>query len=144
MKKSYIFWVLGVVIVILIALIAKQETSARIALPADAEKIFPCVVNMGEHWARAADLPFGPIYLVNEGKVVGIEYDLHEDELKKITGTVAGAQTGDFFAMSALGAKYDHMDLNYLVGGHEGDEDAHYDVHMYTISSEAKQQITCE
>ena len=38
-------------------------------IAADAVQISPHVPHMGEHWAREADLPNGPIYCVIEGRV---------------------------------------------------------------------------
>ena len=53
----------------------------EINIPNDAVKISECVPNMGEHWVRPADIPAGPYYVVNKGKVVGLEYMFKSEDI---------------------------------------------------------------
>lgn len=113
----------------------------QLTLPPEAQKISDCVPNMGEHWASPENLPFGPIYLVDKEKVIGIEYMIHEDELEKELITVGEEKMGKPAVMPVLEGDYDHIELQYLPEGHEGDEAPHYDLHMYLISQNEQEAI---
>lgn len=119
------------------------KATAGLSIPTDAIKLSECVPNMGEHYANPANLPFGPIYLVDNGKVIGIEYMIHENELEENILDIDGHKTGKPAIMSAFNTKFDHVELNYNPEGHEGDEVAHYDLHMYLVSAE-EQAKACQ
>lgn len=121
--------------------LGSQLMSGKISLPPDAQKLSDCVPNMGEHWANPADMPFGPIYLIDKGRVVGIEYMVHEDELEENIMEIGEERIGKPAVMPTLGMTYNHVELNYLPGGHEGDTEPHYDVHMYLVSPEEQQGL---
>ena len=120
-----------------------EKATAELSIPSDAIKLSECVPNMGEHHANPADMPFGPIYLVDKGKVIGIEYMMHEDELEGNILDIGGHKTGKPIVMPAFDIAFDHVELNYNPEGHEGDEEAHYDLHMYLVSSE-EQAKACQ
>ena len=113
----------------------------QVALPAGAVKLSECIPNMGIHYANPADMPFGPIYLMDKGKVIGIEYMIHEDELEENIMQIGEEKIGKTVVMPALGKTYDHIELNYMIEGHEGDTEPHYDIHMYLISVEEQKQL---
>ncbi|HEU0220875.1 MAG TPA: hypothetical protein VFR34_01505, partial [Paracoccaceae bacterium] len=50
-------------------------------LPEGAVQISPVVPAMGEHWAKPAELPLGPIYRVYEGKIVRLEFMVSREDL---------------------------------------------------------------
>ena len=50
-------------------------------------------------------------------------------------------RVGKSVSMPTLDAEYNYIELNYLPEGHEGDEEAHYDVHMYLVSKEEQQNL---
>ncbi|MEE8400969.1 MAG: hypothetical protein V3R86_02290 [Candidatus Hydrothermarchaeaceae archaeon] len=117
-----------------------QKTA--LALPTEAIKLSEVIPGMGEHWANPGNLPFGPVYLVYNGKVIGLEYMMHEDELKANPITLpSGEVVGKPVTMQTLDQDIDHADLAYMPAGHEGDEAPHYDVHMYFISQEEQSKI---
>ena len=140
-KNKLVTSVLIIIILILLVAIGVQSIPGALTLPSDAQKLSECVPNMGEHWANPADLPFGPVYLVDKGKVVGIEYMIHEDELENNILTIGEMRVGKSVSMPTLDAEYNYIELNYLPEGHEGDEEAHYDVHMYLVSKEEQQNL---
>lgn len=140
-KNKFLIPALVVIILILIVVIGIQSVPKELTLPQNVQKLSECVPNMGEHWANPADLPFGPIYLVDKGKVIGIEYMIHEDELENNILTIGEERVGKPVSMPTLNTKYDHIELNYMPAGHEGDTEPHYDVHMYLVSGEEQQNL---
>lgn len=140
-ENKFLVGSLVIIIVALIAIIGFISLPKELPLPANAQKLSECVPNMGAHFANPQDLPFGPIYLVDKGKVVGIEYMIHEEELEENILNIEGEKVGKAVIMPTLGMKFDHVGLNYLPEGHEGDEEAHYDVHMYLVSEEEQQKL---
>ena len=118
-----------------------QSTPNGVTLPTNVQKLSECIPNMGEHWGNPANLPFGPIYNVYKGKVVGVEFMIHEDELEKNILSIAGEKVGKPVIMPTLGLKFEHIELNYEPEGHVGDTESHYDVHMYLISSQEQEQL---
>lgn len=140
-KNKLLTSALIVIILILIVVIGIQSIPQKITLPQNAQKLSECVPNMGEHWANLADMSFGPIYLVDKGEVVGIEYMIHENELEKNILTIGKEKVGKPVSMPTLNAKYNHIELNYEPEGHEGDTEPHYDVHMYIVSKEEQQNL---
>jgi|Deesub1362A_J573_1020465.scaffolds.fasta_scaffold00005_188 hypothetical protein len=140
--KNFIFLSLLLAVILIAGCVTSQPEENILALPNEAIKLSEVVPGMGEHWAIPSDLPFGPIYLVHEGKIIGIEYMIHEDELESNPITLpSGEVIGRPFIMSTLGQKINHVELNYLPQGHAGDEEPHYDLHMYFISKEGREQI---
>ena len=65
----------------------------------------------------------------------------HEDELEKNIISIGQEKVGKPVMMPAMGVAYDHMELNYMPEGHEGDKEPHYDVHMYLITSDEQQNL---
>ena len=51
-----------------------QTTPVAWVPPPGVVRISECVPLMGEHWARPADLPLGPIYTVDAGRLTSIEF----------------------------------------------------------------------
>jgi uncharacterized protein YjiS (DUF1127 family) len=96
-------------------------------------RVSPPVPGMGEHWAKPEDLPLGPIYCVMDGKVIGAEFMVAQEDLLM----------GRSFERLRLGMKgklppVDHLELNYMPYGHEGYETPHYDLRMYFIPPDAR------
>jgi len=145
-KNKSVIAFLVILILILIVIIGIQSISrvtrpTKIILPSDTIKVSECVPNMGEHWTNPANLPTGPIYLVDNGKVVGVEYGIDEEGLEKNIVVIAGERVGKPFIIPTQSLKFDHIELNYMPEGHEGEEEPHYDIHMYIISQEEQQKL---
>jgi len=142
MKKTLSLSAIAVIISLtLVACQISNPEASIIPLPEGLEKLSRCIPNMGEHHANPDDLPKGPIYLVDKGKVVGIEYTVHEEDLEGIIRDNGHHRSGEPTIMSALGMNVDHVQLNYLPDGMEGDEEARYDVHLFLVSEEERQQL---
>jgi hypothetical protein len=93
---------------------------------------------MGEHWANPADLPTGPIYTVFNGRLISIEYMLAQADF------AAGTNWLDrTFRYGDQPLPIDHADIEFLPGGHEGFEVAHYDLHFHVVPHLEDRAITC-
>ena len=90
----------------------------------EAVQISPHVPNMGEHWAREADLPTGPIYCVVEGRVTCVEYMFPMAEL----------QAGKDWLELAPGMAtptISHIDVEFKPDGVGPDPVPIYQLHIY-------------
>ncbi len=112
----------------------------KVELPADAQQLTEVVPGMGEHWANPAQLPLGPIYLVHEGEVIGIEYMFTTNLMEEITAnTPEGEMTFKQLPGLSVDAYVNHMGIEFLPQGHEGFDQPHFDVHLYFISAGERQ-----
>src|SRR5690348_14413751 len=50
-----------------------NQATGDVALPADAVRIQGCSDHRGSLYVKPSDIPVGPVYMVNNGKVIGIE-----------------------------------------------------------------------
>lgn len=114
-------------------------------VPEGAIKLSEAVPAMGEHWANPRDLPLGPIYLVWQGKVIGIEY-MHT--LAMMTPVPAPpSPTGEpawnyqIEGLPLFDQKIDHFTISYMPDGHEGFKVPHYDYHLYFITPAERYKI---
>lgn len=128
-----------------------QEASG-LTLPPDAVKTSECVPYMGEHWVQLKNLPRGPHYITNAGKLIGIEYmfattEIPGNELAHMTPQQGQKYVqenkltfGDILKQSIP----DHIDmpvnLNQIktwdiewAPPHVGFVEPHYDVHFYFV-----------
>lgn len=113
---------------------AAPKTETEVALPTDTVRIQSCANNKGALYAKSTDIPLGPLYMVNGGKVIGIEFMLSKDEF--LSGK-------SYKFLTALGGKVDHLNVGLLSQGHEGYPIPHYHVDLYFVSKEVEQAITC-
>ena len=142
MKKLSLILVLALLGVGILVMSACAPT-ATLELPDQAQKLSDVVPAMGEHWADPADLPLGPIYLVYEGEVIGIEYMWSDDMLQEVEiPTPEGPEHLNALVPLPVGVVVDHVDYAFMPHGHEGFEVPHHDLHMYFISKEEKAAIT--
>lgn len=109
--------------------------SGEIALPPDAMQIQSCANNKGALYIKPADIPVGPVYMYNNGKVIGIEFMLSKEEF--LSGK-------NYKYLSGLGIKVDHINIGFLSSGHEGYTSPHYHVDLYTVPKEEAEAITCD
>lgn len=106
----------------------------EVTLPPDAVRVQSCANNKGTLYAKPADIPGGPVYLVNNGKVIGIEFMIGRDDL-------LGGK--NFKALPGLDLKLNHTNIGFLSQGHEGNAIPHYHFDLYSVSAEVEQAITC-
>ncbi len=137
MKKVFLL-LIGLAGLLLMA--ACTPAVPKVELPADAEQLTEFIPGMGEHWANPAHLPLGPIYLVHDGEVVGIEYMFTTNLMEEITAaTPAGEMTFKQLPGLHVDAYVNHMGIEFLPEGHEAFEEPHFDVHLYFISAGERQ-----
>lgn len=123
---------------------AKSELDAMksVTLPKEAIKLSELVPTMGEHWANPATLPVGPIYLVHDEEVIGAEYMFTTDLMEEVTiSTPEGEETFKHLPGLPVDAYVNHMEIAFMPQGHEGFEVPHFDVHLYFISAEERQEL---
>jgi hypothetical protein len=106
--------------------------------PPGVTKLSDCVPYMGEHWANPANMPLGPIYTVNAGRLISIEYMPTQADF------TAGKSWDDLkFLYWGNELTIQHADIGFLPQGHEGFEVPHYDMHFLLISHAEDRAITC-
>lgn len=106
--------------------------------PPGVVKLSECVPYMGEHWARQEDWPLGPIYTVDHGRLIAIEYMPSREAL-------TNGQSWDHltFRYQDRPLAIDHANIDLMPHGHEGYEVPHYDMHFYVVTREVERAITC-
>ncbi len=115
----------------------------KMELPQGAQKLSDVIPAMGEHWANPAQLPLGPIYLVHNGGVIGIEYMWTEDMMQELSiPTPEGPEEISALVPLPVGVVVDHVDVAFMHHGHEGFDVPHWDIHLYFITQEEKAAIT--
>lgn len=113
--------------------VAKDQS--EIDLPADAVQIQKCANRKGTLYVKTKDIPAGPVYMVNEGKVIGLEFMLSQEEFIK------GKSYDSLLA--GLGMKIDHVNIGFLSNGHEGYTQPHYHMDLYRVTPEQEKDIKC-
>lgn len=109
----------------------KTKTAYVLDLPEGTVQISPSVPGMGEHWANPQELPLGPIYGVEDGKLVFLEQMIDHAAL------VEGKSWTNILGMKGLPSPaVDHTDIEFQPNGHEGFEVPHYDIHHYFVTHE--------
>ena len=107
--------------------------------PPGVVQISPCVPTMGEHWANPDDLPMGPIFTVDKGQLISIEYMPGQNHF------AAGRSWNDLtFRYNGEPLAIDHADIDFQAHVHEGYEVPHCDMHFYLVSHREDRAITCQ
>jgi hypothetical protein len=114
---------------------AQQTTQAGITIPQGATVTAECIDGLGKQYVLPADIPFGPIYNVHDGKVTGIEYMVGAAEILK--------DPNRFMNMPGFNHQFDHINIDYLPSGHAGNINDHFHVDLFTISKEEAAGIKC-
>lgn len=107
----------------------------EILVPGDAVVIESCSDHQGTLYLRPSDVPIGPIYMVNNGKVIGLEYMLDRNQF--LSGKT-------FDNLPAFNLSINHTKIFYLDKGHAGNNDSHYHVDLYIVSKDVEQGIVCK
>jgi hypothetical protein len=120
MKKTVLFVL--VIVFVLVTGVVFAHSVQKVTLPEDAQKLSDLVPSMGEHWANPKNLPIGPIYLVHDGEVIGMEYMFTFRHLPELP----------------VEAWIDHVEIEYMSHGHEGFDVPHFDIHLYLVNPEER------
>ena len=93
-------------------------------LPSGLTPVLGCIPTMGYHYAKAKDLPFGPIYGWYDGKPTFTEIMVDVKLFKE-------GKSWDQQLKPLPGYKIDHVDLWFEPHGHPGYPIPHYDIHAW-------------
>ncbi|MGO4889626.1 hypothetical protein ACJ2A9_17915 [Anaerobacillus sp. MEB173] len=89
----------------------------------------PGVPGMGQHWGLPNELPLGPIYGVEKGKLVFIEQMVSQEDF------INGVNHINIPGMKGLPSPpIVHTDIEFLEAGHPGFEVPHFDIHHYFVT----------
>ena len=134
-------------------MIANQTVQApvkkMVQLPTDAVKISECVPAMGEHWVRPQDIPNGPYYVVDQGKVIGLEYmfkyaELPGEKVARMTLpqfekymkdnnlTLKDSVMANDISFDLIDSEYKTVTLSWTAP-HAGFPEPHIDMHAYLL-----------
>jgi hypothetical protein len=103
-----------------------------------------CVPGTGERWQIPTDGDMrseagvaGPLYLVHEGRLVAVQYEVSQADLS----------TGESWQGMPLhygnqALTIDHIDVR-LTPAHQGFEEPHYSVYSYLVNPAERAAITC-
>jgi len=97
-------------------------------------KLSPPIPQMGEHWADPKVLPVGPIHGVKDGKIVFAEFMISKEDFEK------GRSWPNLMIGREDLPSVNHVAVDYEPNGHEGYEVPHYDIHLYFVDYETRQQ----
>ena len=106
--------------------------------PPGVVQLSPCVPYMGEHWANPATFPLGPIYTVDRGRLISIEYMIAQADF------AAGRSWLDLkFLYWGMPLIIQHANIEFLPEGHDGFAVPHYDMHFHLVTHADERAITC-
>jgi hypothetical protein len=89
----------------------------------------PGVPGMGQHWGSPTELPIGPIYGVEKGKLIFIEQMISQEDFAN------GKNHINIPGMKGLPSpSVIHTDVELVPHGHPGFEVPHFDIHHYFVS----------
>ncbi len=113
---------------------APKVENSLTALPNDAVLIQHCADHKGALYIKPNDIPVGPVYMIFNNALIGIEYMLGKDDF--LNGK-------SYQNLAGLGVKVDHVNIGLLSQGHEGYTAPHYHVDLYNVSRTTEQGILC-
>jgi hypothetical protein len=112
----------------------KKVSAKPLQLPGDALKVQSCVAQKGELHAKTSDLPQGPLYMVDNNTVVGLEYVLNQEEFAK--GKV-------YENLNAFNSLVDHMQVATMSADYNGKAGTYYVIDVYFVTKKAQADIAC-
>lgn len=115
--------------------VTPSPSPTPIALPKDAVEIQDCQDEKGELFAVQTDKIINPVYMVYKNKVIGLEYQLDQQEF------VDGKYPADF---KTPDLKIDHFNTSYNTSSQSGSTISQVYVDLYLVNSETSQAIKCE
>lgn len=140
MKRTFLLLTVFVFFLVMTAPNAQSHQKVT-SLPKSVKQLSPFIPGMGAHWGDPANLPVGPIYIVHDGEVIGMEYKFTKELMKEITvDTPEGKMAFRELSNLPIGSKVDHINISFLPNGHENFEVPYFDVHLYFISYEKSKE----
>ena len=93
-----------------------------------------CVPQMGTHYGREGEWPFGPVLGYDQqGRLVFVEYMITQEDF---TGGLSWENLPGF-----AGKTINHVDVTFMPNGHPGHEMPHDDIQLYFVSANEKAEI---
>jgi len=135
-----------------------DDKKPQVPLPTDLVKISGCIPFEGEHYVRPTDVPFGPFYVINDGKLMAIEYmfeeaDIPGEKYAKMTfPDLIGYMQKNKLALKDIvndsqslsfdlkNANFTYSDLHWTAP-HAGVVKPHFDLHFYFAPREEMQKV---
>lgn len=108
--------------------------TADLVLPSDAQKIDDCVTHEGALYVKPKDIPQGPLYMVHNSKVVGLEYMVPKDKI---------LNNGILNLPGTQNIHLDHVDIAPESNGHAGFSVNHYHINLFIVDKNTQMSITC-
>lgn len=112
----------------------KINDPSAFQLPRDAVVIQSCSDHRGKLYIRPQDIPMGPVYMVYNNRIIGIEYMLEKEDF--MTGR-------SYDNLLAMNMQIDHMDTGLLSNGHIGFVKPHYHIDLYAVDRQFEDAIIC-
>lgn len=114
--------------------VTKTVKAAELTVPQGATVFSQCVPGKGTLSALPENIPTGPVYLVNQGKTIGLEFMVGKDDL--FSGK-------NFLNLPLSNQQYDHINIGILSQGHAGFPSPHYHVDVFMVPDSVASAITC-
>ena len=119
--------------------------TAALSLPAGATVTSQCTQGLGTQYIAPQDIPYGPLYDVYQGKVIGLEYMVPEAAPASSINTAGGsAMDGAMSTLDLHGVAYDHMNVMIMPQGHAGLPVPHFMADILTVPKSTADKITCQ
>lgn len=119
--------------------------TAALSLPAGATVTSQCTQGLGTQYIAPQDIPYGPLYDVYQGKVIGLEYMVPETAPASSMNTAAGSvMNGAMSTLDLHGVAYDHMNMMIMPQGHAGLPVPHFMADILTVPKSTTDKITCQ
>jgi hypothetical protein len=112
----------------------EKKAAKALLLPGEAIKVHACVNQKGELFAKPDDLPNGPIFMVANNKVVGLEYVLNQEDFN---------QGKAFEQLQTLDGTVNHMQVATMSADFNGKDGTYYVIDLYTVDKKTKDGIIC-
>ena len=111
-----------------------KQTKITLSLPDAAIDLKTCIDKKGNLFADPKALPQGPIFLVDQQNVVGIEYVLNQEEFenKKV-----------YEDLAAFNISINHVQVATLSANYEGKTGDFYSVNLFTVDKKTIDAVKC-
>lgn len=104
-----------------------------------------CVAGVSHYVGESTSLEgiIGPVYLAAGQRLIGIGYMFSDAQLDDGTAITPDGIEREFLGTGNLAVDYeiDHATVHYIEHGHVGFGEPHWDVHLWLISPELKEEL---
>lgn len=146
-QRRSMFLIIGIMMLFSIGIAASNRAVAQsnpsnlpisFIIPTGFVKVSDCVPGEGEHWAKPAQLPLGPILVMRNGRLLAIEYMIAQSDFS------AGKSFQNLpFLYFLRELPIQHADIEFLPQGHPGFDVPHFDLHFWLVTHAQHSSILC-